>query len=94
MMEPTPWYKTATWWFTLAASVVTALLMVKYFPNNSQAEKLLFAAQLVLGGLGFKASRGDVKEAHNMPSPQQQLNVQNSVVNGDIVGGDKVDGLR
>lgn len=71
---PTSWYKTATFWFTLMASSVTALLMVKLFPSDSIQEKLLLAANLVLGGLGYKASRGDVQEAHELPPPEKKVN--------------------
>ncbi len=72
MMEPTPWYKTATWWFTIAALMVAAMLTVKVFPSDSPGEKFLLVANFVLGGLGFGSSRMDVKKAWNTPSPQQQ----------------------
>lgn len=67
-----PWYKTATWWFTFLALVVTGLLMAKIFPSNSLWEKLLFVANFVLGGLGYKSSRGDVKDALFTPVPEKK----------------------
>lgn len=93
-MEPTPWYKTATWWFTLAALTVAAMLTIKAFPSDSVGEKTLLVLNLVLGGLGFGASRMDVKKAWNLDPPKtaSSVNVQGSTVNGDVVGGDKVDG--
>jgi hypothetical protein len=72
MMTPTPWFKTATWWFTAAALLVTGMLTLKFFPSDSIGEKMLLLANFVLGGLGFGASRMDVKKAWNTPSPVQQ----------------------
>ncbi len=66
------WYKTATWWFTLAALSCTALLTVKLFAPNSSGEKLLLAANLILGGLGFKSHRKDVKEALHTEVPEKE----------------------
>src|SRR3990167_1906856 len=98
MMEPTSWYKTATWWFTFAALSVAAMLTVKVFPSDSGGEKWLLVANLVLGGLGFGASRMDVKKAWNIDSPKQQeeakvsVVVRDSAVSGDVVAVNKVDG--
>jgi hypothetical protein len=69
---PSPWYKTSTFWFTLAALIVSSVLFVKLFPSDSKPEKLLMVANMVLVGLGFSGSRKDVNKAWDMPPRVQQ----------------------
>jgi hypothetical protein len=69
---PTPAHKTLAFWLTIAALFVTGMLSQKLFPSDSIGEKLLFVLNFVLGGLGYTASRSDVKKAWNIPSPEQQ----------------------
>jgi len=60
--EPKAGYKTTEFWLTAAASLVGLLFASEIFPTDSQGEKLLGLAGMVLTSLGYTVSRTLVKK--------------------------------
>jgi uncharacterized protein (UPF0212 family) len=60
--EPKAGYKTTEFWLAAAASIVGLLFAADIFPAESQGEKLLGLAGMVLTSLGYTVSRTMVKK--------------------------------
>ena len=59
--ETKPGYKTTEFWLAVAASVVGFMFAADIFPADSQGEKFLGLAAMVLSSLGYTVSRTMVK---------------------------------
>lgn len=60
--EPKSGYKTTEFWMSAAASIVGLLFAAEIFPSESQGEKILGLAAMVLASLGYTVSRTLVKK--------------------------------
>jgi hypothetical protein len=60
--DPKPGYKTTEFWLAALASLVGLLFAADIFPAESQGEKFLGLAAMVLSSLGYTVSRTMVKK--------------------------------